>query len=117
MNKEKNIAWIYLILSGLLEIVWAYFLKASHGFTVLIPSLLTVFFIAVGFVLLERSVRVNGIGVSYGVFTGIGIVGTTLLGIFVLREGVTPLKVVSILVLVAGIIGLKFCSGKEVEES
>ena len=117
MEKQKKIAWVCLIIAGLIELVWAYFMKESHGFTILVPSIIAIIFIAASFVLLERAVRVFGIGMSYGVFTGIGIAGTTLVGIFALGESVSWIKILSLLVLIAGIIGLKFCDGGEEEHS
>lgn len=115
-KKKKNIGWICLIASGLIEIVWAYFLKESHGFTVLLPSLIAVFFLCSSFLLLERAIRTFGIGMSYAVFTGIGIAGTSIIGILVLHEGVSFLKIISLIILLAGILGLRFCSGQEEEK-
>lgn len=117
MKREKRIAWICLILAGLIEFVWAYFLKLSHGFTVLVPSVIAIFFIAASFFLLERAVRVFGIGMSYGVFTGLGIAGTSIIGIIALGESISLMKILSIIVLMVGIIGLKFCDGTEESES
>lgn len=116
MEKKKKIAWVCLIIAGLVEFVWAYFLKESHGFTILIPSLLALVFIIISFFLLERAVRVFGIGMSYGVFTGLGIAGTTIIGILALDESVNLVKILSLIVLLTGIIGLKFCDGKEEQE-
>lgn len=114
MNGKNSTAWVCLIAAGLLEIVWAYFMKQSHGFTRLIPSLATALFLLPSFFLLERGIRTFGIGMSYAVFTGIGIAGTTVIGIMLMGEGVSAAKIISLLVLVTGIIGLKFCeSGDE----
>ena len=66
-----------MIISGLLEIVWAYFMKQSHGFTRLVPTITAVVFMMPSFFLLERGIRLFGIGMAYAVFTGIGIAGTT----------------------------------------
>ncbi len=113
--KDKNIAWLCLLVSGLSEIVWAYTMKLSHGFTVLWPSVITVAVLAGSFFLLAKAVKELGIGLSYAVFTGIGVVGTTVISIFVLNEGASPLKLVSLGVLIIGILGLKLCD-KESEE-
>ena len=113
MTKEKRIGWICLIISGLLEIVWAYFMKLSDGFTELWPAVLTVLFLMPSFFLLERGIRAFGIGMSYGVFTGIGIAGTTIVGILFLGESASLFKIISLAVLLAGIIGLKFVEGRE----
>lgn len=112
MGREKQIAWLCLIIAGLVEFVWGYFMKESHGFTILLPSIIAIFFIVVSFFLLERGVRAFGIGMSYGVFTGLGIAGTTIIGIVALGESVSLAKILSLIVLMAGIIGIKFCDGQ-----
>ena len=88
--KEKNTAWILLVVSGLMEIVWAYTMKLSHGFTVLWPSVITIAILIISFFLLAKAVNTLGIGLSYAVFTGIGVV-------------------LSLGVLIIGILGLKLC--------
>ena len=113
MKNTRNFAWLCLVISGLTEIIWAYTMKLSHGFTVLWPSIITILVLIVGFFLLERAVRELGIGVSYSVFTGIGIVGTSLIGMLALHEGVSALKILSVVVLCVGIIGLKLCDGED----
>ncbi len=112
---KRSTAWICLVAAGFLEIVWAYFIKQSYGFTEIAPTLLAVFFLIISFFLLERGISTFGIGVSYGVFTGIGIVGTTLIGILLLGEEVSILKIGSAAVLLTGIIGLKFFDREEKE--
>ena len=97
--KEKNTAWILLVVSGLMEIVWAYTMKLSHGFTVLLPSVITIAILIISFFLLAKAVNTLGIGLSYAVFTGI----------FVLKEGASLLKMLSLGVLIIGILGLKLC--------
>ena len=79
--KEKNTAWILLVVSGLMEIVWAYTMKLSHGFTVLLPSVITIAILIISFFLLAKAVNTLGIGLSYAVFTGIGVVGTTFISL------------------------------------
>ncbi|MCB6994204.1 multidrug efflux SMR transporter [bacterium 210820-DFI.6.37] len=113
MRTEKNKAWVCLILSGLTEVLWAYFMKESHGFTKLLPSVLMLVFLIIGFVLLERAIRQFGIGMSYAVFTGIGIVGATIAGIVAFEEGISIIKILSVAVLLAGVIGLRFCGETE----
>ena len=90
-------------------------MKQSHGFTRLLPTLITAVFLLLSFFLLERGIRAFGIGMSYAVFTGIGIAGTTVLGIVLLGESVSVAKIISLLVLITGIIGLKFCEGESEE--
>lgn len=112
-KKNSRIAWICLIAAGLIEIVWAYFMKLSYGFTRPLPTLVTAFFLALSFFMLERGIREFGIGMSYAIFTGIGIAGTTVMGLVFFGESAGVLKIVSLLVLLAGIIGLKFCEGAD----
>ena len=113
MKNKSGTAWICLIAAGLIEIVWAYFMKQSDGFTRPVPTIITVAFLILSFFLLERGVRLFGIGMSYAVFTGIGIAGTTIIGIVLLDEGISVAKIVSLAVLSAGIIGLRFCENAE----
>ena len=113
MKNKSRTAWICLIAAGLIEIVWAYFMKQSDGFTRPVPTIITVAFLILSFFLLERGVRLFGIGMSYAVFTGIGIAGTTIIGIVLLDEGISVAKIVSLAVLSAGIIGLSFCENAE----
>lgn len=115
MKRNKQIGWICLIIAGLLELVWAYFVKLSHGFTIWGPAALAVFFLVISFFLLERGIREFGIGMSYGVFTGIGVAGTAIVGIVLLGESVSFVKIISLSVLLGGIIGLKFVEGQEPE--
>ena len=115
-KRNSRIAWICLIAAGLIEIVWAYFMKLSYGFTRPLPTLVTAFFLAVSFFMLERGIREFGIGMSYAIFTGIGIAGTTVLGLVFFGESAGVLKIISLLVLLAGIIGLKFCESDEENE-
>ena len=113
MKNKSRTAWICLIAAGLIEIVWAYFMKKSDGFTRPVPTIITVAFLILSFFLLERGIRLFGIGMSYAVFTGIGIAGTTIIGIVLLNEGISVAKIVSLAVLSAGIIGLRFCENAE----
>ena len=113
MKNKSRTAWICLIAAGLIEIVWAYFMKQSDGFTRPVPTIITVAFLILSFFLLERGIRLFGIGLSYAVFTGIGIAGTTIIGIVLLDEGISVAKIVSLAVLSAGIIGLRFCENAE----
>lgn len=115
LKKETTIAWICLIIAGLIEIVWAYFMKQSYGFTRPIPTIITAFFLLISFFMLERGIRVFGIGLSYAVFTGIGIAGTTCLGIIFFNDSISAIKLISLTILIIGIIGLKFCEKSDDE--
>lgn len=106
-------AWLYLILGGMSEIVWAYGLKASHGFTNITWGLITLCFIFISFYLFAKSMRSIPIGTAYAIFTGIGAAGTALIGIFFLNEGTSPLKLVSLMILILGIVGLKLVPNKK----
>lgn len=104
-------AWLFLILGGFLEIAWAFGLQESHGFTRVVPSVLTVVALIASFTLFARAMRVIEIGTAYAIFTGIGTAGTALVGILFLGEPVEIAKLVFISILLCGIIGLKVISG------
>lgn len=109
-------AWLYLVLAGLSEIVWAYGLKMTHGFTDVVWSAVTIFFMIVSFFLFGKAMRTIPIGTAYAVFTGIGAAGTALIGILFLEEGAGMLKIASLIVLIGGIVGLKLADKKKSEE-
>lgn len=100
-------AWLFLLIAGLLEVCWAYGLQASHGFTRLAPSVITVALLIISFMFFSTAMRKIEIGTAYAVFTGIGTVGTVISGIVLLGEPVDVLKLVFIALLMSGIIGLK----------
>ncbi|WP_308636749.1 DMT family transporter [Paenibacillus silvisoli] len=107
-------AWLYLLLAGLLEIAWAYGMQASDGFTEPVPSVITIVLLVISFMLFARAMRTIEIGTAYAVFTGIGTVGTVIVGI-VQGEPANVLKLLFIALLVGGIVGLKVVSSKEEE--
>ena len=100
-------AWIILVVAGLLEIGWAVGLKYTDGFTRLWPTIATIGAMVVSMGLLGLAVRTLPVGTAYAVWTGIGTVGTVLLGILLLGESSTPLRLLFIGMIVAGIMGLK----------
>lgn len=100
-------AWICLVLAGLLEIVWAIGLKYTDGFTRVLPSAITVAAMIASVYFLALAVRAIPIGTGYAVWTGIGAVGVAILGMVLFDEPRTLLRVASILLIVAGIAGLK----------
>lgn len=100
-------AWIYLVLAGLFEIVWAIGLKYTVGFTRLWPSVGTLAAMAVSIALLAASVRSLPIGTAYAIWTGIGAVGTVALGIALFGEPATLPRLACVALIVVGIIGLK----------
>jgi quaternary ammonium compound-resistance protein SugE len=101
-------AWLVLILAGLVEIGWAVGLKYTEGFTKLWPSVWTVAAMVVSLALLGIAVRWLPVGTAYAVWTGIGTVGTVLLGIWLFGESAEPARVAFIAMIVAGVAGLKF---------
>jgi quaternary ammonium compound-resistance protein SugE len=103
-------AWIWLTLAGLLEVVWAIGLKYTEGFTRLVPSLVTGVAMIASIYFLALAVRSIPIGTGYAVWTGIGAVGVAILGIILFNEPRDLVRVVSILLIVAGIAGLKLSS-------
>lgn len=105
-------AWFLVLVSGLLEVGWAIGLKASAGFTRPLPSVLTILGMLASFGLLSIAVRSLPIGTAYAIWVGIGAVGTALLGILVFHESVTVARMVCLLLVVVGIIGLKLTAGR-----
>lgn len=102
--------WLILIIAGLLEVVWAITLKQTEGFTRLVPSLITIATMAASFYLLSIAMRTLPLGTAYAVWVGIGAIGTAIVGILLFEEAVTPLKLVSLVLVVAGIVGLRVTS-------
>jgi quaternary ammonium compound-resistance protein SugE len=100
-------AWVTLFFAGLFEIGWAVGLKYTHGFTKLWPSVATVLSMAVSLALLGLSLRTLPLGTAYAVWTGIGAVGTVLLGIVLFGEPATAGRLACAGLIVAGIVGLK----------
>ena len=100
-------AWTILFNAGLMEIGWAIGLKYTEGFTRLLPSVLTLACMAGSVILLGLAVKTLPIGTAYGVWTGIGAVGTAILGIILFGDPATALRLACIGLIVAGIVGLK----------
>ncbi|GLZ88265.1 quaternary ammonium compound-resistance protein SugE [Metapseudomonas resinovorans] len=103
-------AWVLLGLAGLLEIAFAFGMKWSEGFTRLTPALFTVATGVSSVVLLSFSLRSLPVGTGYAVWTGIGAAGTAALGMIVLGDSAAPLRVFCIVLILAGVIGLKLLS-------
>ena len=100
-------AWVYLVIAGILEIAWAYSLKQSDGFTRLIPTVITIVTMVGSLALLALAMRSLPLGTAYTVWTGIGAVGAFAIGIFMFGEMVTPLRVASVVLIVTGIVMMK----------
>ena len=103
-------AWLYLVLAGLFEIGWAIGLKYTHGFSRLVPTLLTIASMIVSLGLLGLALKSLPIGTGYAVWTGIGTIGTAVLGILLFNEPATALRLACIALIVCGIVGLKFAA-------
>jgi quaternary ammonium compound-resistance protein SugE len=101
-------AWVQLLVAGILEIVWAIGMKYSAGFSRLWPSLITVTAALASFYYLSLALHTLPVGTAYAVWTGIGAVGTALLGILLFGESVSVLRLACILLIVCGILGLKW---------
>lgn len=104
-----NISWVILFVAGIFEIVWAVGLKYTHGFTRLVPSIVTAFamIMIMNFVLLGIAARGLPIGTSYAVWTGIGTVGTVIAGIYLLHEPRDWGRICCIIFILIGVAGLK----------
>ena len=100
-------AWIYLTIAGLFEIGWAIGLKYTYGFTRLLPSLWTSASMILSIVLLALALKTLPVGTAYAVWTGIGAIGTALLGIYLFNEPATALRLMCIGLILCGIVGLK----------
>lgn len=100
-------AWLVLVIAGLLEVVWAVGLKYATGFTRLWPSVATLTAMVLSVVLLGLAVRALPLGTAYAVWTGIGTVGTVIVGILLFGESVSFIRLFCILLIVSGIVGLK----------
>ncbi|MGN9809266.1 DMT family transporter [Micromonospora sp. BQ11] len=103
-------AWVLIVIAGLLETGFAVALKASEGFTRWVPSVLFLVFAAGSFTLLSTGLRSLPVGPAYAVWTGIGAVGTAVYGMAFLGESVQTLKLISIALVVAGVVGLQLSS-------
>ena len=103
-------AWFVLVLAGLLEVVWSLGLKYTHGFTRVLPSIITVLAIVASLGLLAQAARTLPIGTAYPVWVGIGVLGATIGGVVLFGEPMPPLRVVFVVLLVVSILGLKLTS-------
>ncbi len=107
---SPTLAWISLITAGIFEVVWAYFLKQSDGLTKTLPTILFVITLAISMILLALSVKVIPIGIAYPIWTGVGAVGSVIIGIIFFGEALTLLGSIFLMMIIGGVIGLKFFS-------
>jgi quaternary ammonium compound-resistance protein SugE len=110
IRQERRMAWTYLLLAGLLEVVWAFSMKQSQGFTLLVPSVVTAVAMAASVVLLALAMRSLPLGTSYMIWTGIGAVGAFIVGVTVLGEALTMQRVIAAALIVAGMVTMKAAS-------
>lgn len=103
-------AWVYLSIAGLLEIVWAYSMKQSHGFTRPGPSIVTIVAMIASFALLSLSMKSLPLGTAYTIWTGIGAVGAFLVGLLVLGEEASPARIMAAILIVSGLVLMKLSS-------
>ncbi|OHC98509.1 multidrug efflux SMR transporter [Sphingopyxis sp. OPL5] len=103
-------AWIYLIIAGALEIVWAFSMKQSAGFTKLVPSIVTIVTMIASFALLSLSMKSLPLGTAYTIWTGIGAVGAFAVGILVLGEQASAMRMVAAVLIVSGLVLMKISS-------
>ncbi|EDY44420.2 quaternary ammonium compound efflux SMR transporter SugE, partial [Streptomyces sp. SPB074] len=104
-------AWIAVIIAGLLEVAWSIGMKYTHGFTRLVPSLFTGAGIVSSMLLLAYAAKTLPIGTAYGVWVGIGAAGAAVLGMVVLGEPATAARIFFVSLLVVAVVGLKLTSG------
>lgn len=103
-------AWLILILAGVFEVIWAYSMKLSEGFTKLVPSIVTIIFMVLSIILLSFSMRSLPLGTAYTVWTGIGAIGSFLLGIFFLHEPMGAMRMLAAVLIVSGLVLMKLSS-------
>ena len=102
--------WVYLVLAGFLEIIWAFSMKQSHGFTRVFPTLVMAVAMMGSFGLLALAMRHLPLGTAYMTWTGIGAVGAFIVGVTLLSEPVSLLRIVAALLIVSGLILMKYAS-------
>lgn len=103
-------AWLYLLLAGIFEIIWATSLKYTCGFTKLTPSVITILTMTLSVYFLSIAVKSIPIGTAYVIWTGIGAIGVVITGILLFNESVNIVRILCIFLIIAGIVGLKLSS-------
>lgn len=104
---EVKMEWLYLLAAGILEVTWAVFMKMSDGFTKVMPSIITGIGYFASAVFLALALRKLPLGTAYAMWTGFGIIGTTILGTMLFKETITLPQAGCIIMIAAGIMGLK----------
>ena len=108
--QERRVPWIILFAAGLLEIVWAFSMKQSAGFSRLTPSVVTLVAMVASFGLLAIAMRTLPLGTAYTIWTGIGAVGAFFVGVLVLGESASALRILALILIVAGLVLMKLSS-------
>ncbi len=103
-------AWVMLMIAGILEVVWAFYMKQSEGFTRMVPTAITLVAMIASFALLSWSMRTLPLGTAYVIWTGIGAVGAFLVGIVVLGEAANALRILAAVLIVSGLVLMKVAS-------
>jgi quaternary ammonium compound-resistance protein SugE len=103
-------AWIYLLFAGFLEVVWAYSMKSSEGFSKLTPSVITIITMVLSFGLLAVAMKSLPLGTAYTIWTGIGAIGAFAVGIIVLGEPVNALRILAAVLIITGLVLMKIAS-------
>lgn len=103
-------AWIYLAIAGVFEVIWATALKYSEEFTKILPTIITIVGMVIGFIFLAKATKIIPMGTAYAVWTGIGAVGAVIVGILLFKEPVSTMRILFLSCIVVGIIGLKVTS-------
>jgi quaternary ammonium compound-resistance protein SugE len=104
------VAWVFLVVAGILEIVWSFFMKQSDGFSKLVPSMITVVAMIASFALLSLSMRTLPLGTAYTIWTGIGAVGAFVFGVVLLGEQISVMRVAAAALIVGGLVLMKLSS-------
>lgn len=99
--------WIFLLAAGLLEVLWAFTMKRSEGFSSFGASIVTIAAMIASFLLLAQAMKALPLGTAYAVWTGIGALGAFLVGVFVLGEQANAVRIASVMLILAGLVGLK----------
>jgi quaternary ammonium compound-resistance protein SugE len=110
LRKKKPMAWVHLFIAGLFEVVWAISMKYSNGLTRLWPTVATAVAMFISLFFLSQALKTLPVGTAYGVWTGIGAVGTAVLGIVLFGESREIARLLCIGLIIAGIVGLKIVS-------
>lgn len=105
-------AWVCLFAAGILEVVWAFSMKKSVGFTLPTPTVITIVTMIASFGLLSVAMKTLPLGTAYTIWTGIGAVGAFVVGIAVLGEAITPARVIAALLIISGIITMKLAGAR-----